>query len=194
MPGGFPDDPPVESASANPYRQSVDWQKSLASDTVSAAPIEPTVAEADEDTVPAPQSHNPYAAAAVAAAAAAGVGASGTGTGSETSDGFVVVPPAPGSAPPVPPAAAPPVSPNADPAGALATAVAGKQRSLYVYEATRDEDLPLREGDIITPLSPPDGEPEEGWLYGARALDGASGWFPAAYVTPITGTLPAPIN
>ena len=65
--------------------------------------------------------------------------------------------------------------------GAPAPAPAGdtgvvRARALYAFEAERDEELSLKEGDIVTVL---DREDLDGWWEGE--LHGVTGFFPAQY-------------
>ncbi|GJN92753.1 hypothetical protein Rhopal_005791-T1 [Rhodotorula paludigena] len=56
-----------------------------------------------------------------------------------------------------------------------------RMRSLYGYDAQRDEDLTFAENRVILAHPPKDGQGD--WLYGATELEGSMlGWFPKAYV------------
>lgn len=59
-------------------------------------------------------------------------------------------------------------------------------RSLYDYEAQRDEDLGFVENRVL--LAHPTRDGEGDWWYGATELEGSKlGWFPKAYVEEIHG-------
>ena len=87
-------------------------------------------------------------------------------------------PPAP-PAPPAPPVPEPTAS--AEPPALDAPASGGQRATvLYDYDAQEDNELTLREGEILTAID----QVDEGW-WSATGPSGATGLFPANYVEPL---------
>ena len=57
---------------------------------------------------------------------------------------------------------------------------ASRVRSLYAYEAQRDQDASFGENLLI--IAHPPMDPASDWLYGMVSVTGSKGWLPKTYV------------
>ncbi|XP_074601027.1 dynamin associated protein 160 isoform X2 [Brevipalpus obovatus] len=66
----------------------------------------------------------------------------------------------------------------------------GQYRAVFKFEARDPDELSLEIGDIVTLIPDPNAEP--GWLQGSN--HGKIGWFPEAYIEPLTSSNQQPLE